>query len=77
MRPSRLTVRGCPDGADGAARSDGVREFNTVGPVVAADHYLIPPLHLRVFDRRERTWKENILRRPPPPERPPITVWGM
>ena len=54
-----------------------MREFKTVGPVAAADHYLIPPLHLRVFDRRERTWKEKILHRPPPPEGPPITVWGM
>ena len=34
--------------------------------------------HLIVFDRsRERTWKEKIFRRPPPPEGPPITVWGM
>ena len=34
--------------------------------------------HLIVFDRsRERTWDEKIFRRPPPPEGPPITVWGM
>ena len=34
--------------------------------------------HLIVFDRsQERMWEEKIFRREPPPDGPPITVWGM